>query len=96
MDTLKGRRIQISVTQSGDPLENAVAERANGILKTEWLYRMDIPDGKKCKAEVQRIIGFYNDERPHMSVGYQTPAEAHSQSGLQRKCWRNPWEKPPN
>ena len=84
------------MTQSGDPLENAVAERANGILKTEWLYRMDIPDGKKCKAELQRIIGFYNDERPHMSVVYQTPAEAHSQSGLQRKCWRNPWEKPPN
>lgn len=55
VDTLKGRRIQISMTQSGDPLENAVAERANGILKTEWLYRMAIPDGKKCKAEVQRI-----------------------------------------
>lgn len=96
VETLKNRRIQISMTQSGDPLENAVAERANGILKTEWLYRMAIPDGKKCKAEVQRIIGFYNDERPHMSVGYQTPAEAHSQSGLQRKCWRNPWEKPPD
>lgn len=73
VDTLKGRRIQISMTQSGDPLENAVAERANGILKTEWLYRMAIPDGKKCKAEVQRIIGFYNDERPHMSVGVPDP-----------------------
>lgn len=30
------------MTQSGDPLDNAVAERANGILKTEWLYRMTI------------------------------------------------------
>ena len=79
METLKSRKIQISMTQSGDPLETAAAERANGILKTEWLYRMDIPDGKKCKAELQRIIGFYNDERPHMSVGYQTPSEAYSQ-----------------
>ena len=32
------------MTQSGDPLENAIAERANGILKTEWLYKMQIPD----------------------------------------------------
>lgn len=71
VETLKSRKIQISMTQSGDPLENAV-------------------------AELQRIIGFYNDERPHMSVGYQTPSEAHSQSGLQKRCWKNPWESPPD
>jgi hypothetical protein len=29
------------MTENGDPLENAVAERVNGILKTEWIY-----DGK--------------------------------------------------
>jgi transposase InsO family protein len=96
VETLKSRGIQISMTQSGDPLENAVAERANGILKTEWLCRMVIPDGKKCRTEVQRIIGFYNDERPHMSVGWQTPSEAHVQTGLQKRCWKNSWEKPPD
>ncbi|EXZ16292.1 integrase core domain protein, partial [Bacteroides fragilis str. Ds-233] len=26
------------MTESGDPLENAIAERINGILKTEWIY----------------------------------------------------------
>ena len=36
------------MTQTGDPLENAIAERANGILKTEWLYRMTIPTRKVC------------------------------------------------
>ena len=60
---LKSRGTQISMTQSGDPLENAVAERANGILKTEWLYRMTIPTRKACKKELNRIISFYNDER---------------------------------
>ena len=84
------------MTQSGDPLENAVAERANGILKSEWLYHMDPPSEKECKSVVSRIIDFYNNERPHMSVGYQTPSEAHCQSGLQKKCWKNPWEKPPD
>ena len=62
------------MTQSGDPLDNAVAERANGILKTEWLYRMTIPTHKACKRELKRIISFYNDERAHMSIGNQTPS----------------------
>lgn len=43
---LKSHSSQISMTQIGDPLENAIAERANGILKTEWLYRMTIPTRK--------------------------------------------------
>lgn len=89
---LKKHSVMISMTQSGDPLENAVAERANGILKTEWLYKMKIPTIQKCKTEVERIIHFYNNERPHMSVGMQTPAVAHTQSGGQKRCWRNPWE----
>lgn len=78
---LKSRRTQICMPQSGAPLENAVAERANGILKTEWLYRMTIPTRKACKKELTRIIAFYNDERPHMSIGNQTPSVAHTQSG---------------
>ena len=89
---LKSRGTQISMTQSGDPLENAVAERANGILKTEWLYRMTIPTHKACKRELKRIISFYNDERPHMSIGNQTPSAAHTQSGPQQRMWKNPWE----
>ena len=89
---LKSRGTQISMTQSGDPLENAVAERANGILKTEWLYRMTIPTRKACRKELTRIIAFYNDERPHMSIGNQTPSVAHTQTGPQQRMWKNPWE----
>ena len=89
---LKRHNISISMTQSGDPLENAVAERANGILKTEWLYKMTIPTREACKQELERIILFYNTERPHMSIGMQTPSEAHTQTGEQKRCWKNPWE----
>lgn len=70
---LKKHNIMISMPQSGDPLENAVAERTNGILKTEWLYKMKIPTIEKCKEEMKRIISFYNTERPHMSIGNKTP-----------------------
>ena len=89
VDVLKQHGISISMTQSGDPLENAIAERANGILKTEWLYKMTIATRAECKAVLERIICFYNTRRPHMSIGMQTPEAAHSQSGEQRRCWKN-------
>jgi len=70
---LKKRGVSISMTQSGDPLENAVAERANGILKTEWLYKMKIGTREKCSSILERIIGFYNKERPHMRSACKHP-----------------------
>lgn len=88
---LRKHGISISMTQSGDPLENAVAERANGILKTEWLYKMTIATRDECQAVLERIIGFYNTQRPHMSIGMQTPDVAHTQYGQQRRCWKNGW-----
>lgn len=88
---LKRRGIAISMTQSGDPLENPVAERANGILKTEWLYKMHIESRVQCRNVLERIIDFYNTQRPHMSIGMQTPEEAHLQTGEQKRCWKNSW-----
>ena len=81
--------VSISMTQSGDPLENAIAERANGILKVEWLYKMTIATRDECRSVLERIIRFYNTERPHMSVGMQTPESVHQQEGFQRRCWKN-------
>lgn len=66
---LKQRGISISMTQRGDPLENAIAERANGILRTEWLYKMVISTRAECKSILARIIDFYNTQRPHMRSG---------------------------
>ena len=86
---LKKYGISISMTQSGDPLENAIAERANGILKSEWLYKMTIPTREVCKVELARIIDFYNTQRPHMSIGWQTPEQAYYQYGEQQRRWKN-------
>lgn len=91
VDLLKSHGVNISMTQSGDPLENAIAERANGILKTEWLYKMKISTRDECRNVLERIIGFYNTQRPHMSIGMQTPEVAHTQHGVQRRCWKNGW-----
>ncbi len=61
----------------------------NGILKSEWLYKMTIPTREVCKLELCRIIDFYNTQRPHMSIGWHTPEQAHNQCGEQQRCWKN-------
>lgn len=88
---LKKRHVNISMTQSGDPLENAIAERANGILKVEWLYKMRITTRDECRSILDRIIDFYNTQRPHMSIGMQPPEAVHMQTGEQWRCWKNSW-----
>ena len=91
---LNEHHISISMTQDYKPTNNAIAERVNGILKTEVLYRTARP---KTLADARKQIGnaitFYNERRPHMSIGYQTPCDAHEQSGPQERCWKNYWEK---
>lgn len=55
-----------------------MAEHANGILKTEWPYKMSIATREECRSELERIIGFYNTERSHVSIGMQTPEVAYT------------------
>jgi putative transposase len=88
VDVLKARGIRISMTEKGDPLENAVAERVNGIIKNEWLNTEVIKDADDCRARIEKAINAYNEMRPHMSLGYQTPSSVHKQSGKQNRLWK--------
>ena len=90
---LQKNHFQISMTDNGDPLENAIAERVNGILKTEWLYDLKIKTKEKAKEEVNRIITIYNNDRPHCSLDLLTPKQAHSQTGELKKHWKNYWKQ---
>lgn len=89
---LMSKGIAVSMSQGGNPLENAVAERVNGILKMEWLNQQVPKDIDECTETVKKIVRFYNEERPHMSLGYKTPEQVHSENGRQERRWRNPWE----
>jgi putative transposase len=81
--------IAISMTENGDPYENALAERVNGILKGEFnLYesRLSFPD---TYERVKESIKAYNEKRPHLSLGMLTPDEAHrTKTSFERK-WKN-------
>ena len=91
VNVLRQHGIEISMTDNGDPYENAIAERANGILKTEWLYHVRLSSRAMAVGFITKIIRIYNDERPHMSIGMMTPAKARLQSGELKKCWKNYW-----
>lgn len=89
---LKKNGIKISMTENGDPLENAIAERVNGILKTEWLYNIDIKTKAVAVRKIDKIIWVYNTQRPHGSINMLTPQLAHNQSGELKRHWKNYWK----
>ena len=86
---LQEHGISISMTEDYKPTDNAIAERVNGIIKTENVYRQHVFKDIECaKASIGRYIHFYNDRRPHMSIGYKTPATVHQEQGTQKKMWK--------
>ena len=76
------------MTENGDPLENAIAERVNGILKDELLEKQ-YSSFKQAREAIDEAVSIYNHLRPHSSVDYLTPAEAHARSGELKRRWKN-------
>ncbi len=84
---LKEHNINISMTQNGDPYENAIAERVNGILKYEFLWIDGFRDHLQAFEVIKQSIGIYNQERPHLSCQLMTPEVTHNQQKIKRKLW---------
>ena len=85
--------IKISMTENGDPLENAIAERINGTLKTEWLNRVMPASKRETALALSGIIDAYNTKRPHLSIAMLTPEAAHSVEGQLQRHWKNYWKE---
>ena len=85
---LQGAGISISMTQHGDPYENAMAERVNGILKTEFLLNQVFGSFDEASRAVAISVHNYNHLRPHMSCDYLTPAVAHITDQPLKKHWK--------
>ena len=88
-DRLKARGIQISMTESGDPKDNAQAERINNTIKNELLKGCKFTDIDQVRQAVRAAVEFYNTERPHMSIDMKTPVEASLCSGELTKRWKS-------
>ena len=86
---LKKNGIRISMTECGDPRDNAVAERVNGIIKNELLMGMTFFSIGEVRKALKVAVDFYNNERPHMSLDWKTPAEAALCTGELEKKWKS-------
>jgi len=85
---LAANNIKISMTENGDPYENAVAERVNGILKDEFGLDNVFLSHDQLQQQVNQAIELYNNLRPHLSIGLLTPKQAHAQPTVKVKRWK--------
>ena len=90
---LIGDKIRVSMTEKSDPLENAIAERVNGILKQELLARR-YESFAEAARQVKQAVSTYNHLRPHLSIDMLTPAAAHTSAGPLQRRWKNYFSAP--
>jgi putative transposase len=80
--------LQISMTENGDPYENATAERINGILKQEFNLSDIHQNINEAIIQTSQSIGIYNNLRPHLSCRMLTPIQMHEQQSITVKTWK--------
>lgn len=90
---LKNNNIKISMTENGDPLENAIAERVNGIIKEEYLNDYMVDSIVEARELLSAVVKLYNNERPHQSIGFLTPNQVHEKNIKTEKLWKNYYQK---
>jgi putative transposase len=89
VQTLQDHHCMISMTQSGSPYDNAVAERVNGILKDEFSCDEVFDTYDQAKQFIDQAIMIYNTQRPHLSCSMLTPMEMHWQDKLKVRQWKH-------
>jgi transposase InsO family protein len=80
IEKLQDKGLSISMTEENHCYENAQAERLNGILKQEYALGDCFQTKAQARQAVDQAVMLYNELRPHMSLGYQTPNEVHAKA----------------
>jgi putative transposase len=87
VNLLNDHGIKISMSENGDPLENPIAERINGIIKDEYLKHYPIINQSEAMELMEIIVERYNQKRPHQSINMLTPEVVHQQKILVNRRW---------
>ena len=93
---LQDNQIMISMTESGDPLDNAIAERVNGIIKEEYLNHYQFNNRKEVEKKLNEAVSQYNKYRPHLSCNMLTPSDVHQNNLPTLKLWKNYYKQKTN
>jgi len=67
--------IQISMDGKGRYMDNIFVERLWRSVKYEEMYLKAHDGVGEAKTGLGTYLEFYNDERPHQSLGYRTPSQ---------------------
>jgi len=89
VDLLNTQHVAISMTERGDPYENALAERMNGIIKSEFNLYSSQDSFENTYQRILKSVAAYNEIRPHGSCDNLTPCQAHKKQGELAKRWKN-------
>jgi putative transposase len=80
---LKAHGFQISMSRSGNPYDNAVAESFMRTLKCEEVYLHSYRDRDDALLHIQDFLErLYNQERLHSALGYQAPAAYETEADI--------------
>ena len=83
----------------GRCFDNIFIERLWRSLKHEEIYLHDYGLAPEARADIGNWLRFYNQERPHQSLGYRTPAESYrdeDSESIKEEAWLNLGALPPN
>ena len=73
--------IRISMDERGRALDNIPSEHFWRSYKYEAYYLPDYASPREARQAATRYLAFYNQERPHQALGYQTPATVYFAQG---------------
>ena len=85
---MKKHNMIISMTETGDPKDNPIAERVNGTVKNEYLYPLAV-SMSELDMKVNKSIHLYNVERPHLSLNMYTPQYVYQKGCETHRLWKN-------
>lgn len=92
-EVLKQNGIDISMTESGSPYENPLAERMNRTFKDRFDIGRTFSSASEAQRAVNQSIAYYNGRIPHSSCDMMTPNEAHHKQGELKRHWKTPAER---
>jgi putative transposase len=78
---LQAANVQISMDGKGRALDNIFTERLWRTVKYEEVYIHDYTSPREARQALTRYFAFYNQERLHQALDYQTPAEVYFHEG---------------
>jgi putative transposase len=85
IEPLQKKNIQISMDGRGRAMDKVFTERLWRTVKYEEVYLNDYTTVRETREGISHYMNFYNQERPHQSLKYKTPAEVYFSSNNQKK-----------